>query len=166
VKPLLTSRLLGAVVAVAMLGGAAAAHASDATTLADRAGFLVGHALRCGVAEARLKRSATLIGELIGAFALDGDDRSAAQSAFMHRVVSSASAKTSGDPLPSCASVRTQFARFEEHRQVAVATGPRPERRVAAKDRTAEPPARSVATSASGDVQREHAPRVAALLVR
>jgi hypothetical protein len=119
VKPLLTFRLLGAAVAVAMLIGAAAARASDATTLADRAGFLVGHALRCGVAEARLKRSATLIGDLIGAYALDGDDRNAAQSAFMQRVVASASAKTLGEPLPSCTTVRTQLARFEQHRQIA-----------------------------------------------
>jgi hypothetical protein len=47
-------------VGVLMLGSTVA-QATDATMLADRGGFLVGHAHRCGVAEYRLQRSAVLI---------------------------------------------------------------------------------------------------------
>jgi hypothetical protein len=162
VKPLLTSRLLPIAAAVAMLAAASAAHASDATTLADRAGFLVGHALRCGVAEARLKHSATLVGDLIGAYALDRDDRKAAQSAFTERVVASVSAKMLGEPLPSCATVRTQLARFEQHRQIAHLDTQRDQ--AAAKDQAGEPAARSAATVENGRGRR--GPRVASLLVR
>jgi hypothetical protein len=161
VKQLPTIRLLAA--AVAMVAGAASAQATDATMLADRAGFLVGHALRCGVAEIRLKGSATLIGELIDAYAIDGDDRKAAQSAFMERVVSSVAAKVPDEPMPSCAAVRTQLTRFERHRWVA-AHSARPRHGQANAAQTARSAARGGTTPAAG--RDEPGPLVASLLVR
>lgn len=138
-KTLLTSRLPGVAAAAAMLFAAGAAQASDATTLAGRAGFLVGHALRCGVAEVRLERSASLIGDLIAAYSVDRDDRTAAQSEFMERVVSSLSAPTPGDPLPACVAVRAQFSRLEQHRPALAA------QRATGKTAAATHPARSAA---------------------
>jgi len=53
----------------ALLVGALPAQASEATMLAGRAGFLVGHAHRCGVEEERLERATAYGNELIAAFA-------------------------------------------------------------------------------------------------
>lgn len=93
----------------------AAADASEAATVADRAGFLIGHAQRCGVAEARLERVAAFGKELIAAFSLDDDEKEAAQTQFAERILASGLAKLIGDPLPSCAAVRSQLARLEQH---------------------------------------------------
>ena len=98
---------------------ATAAHASDATTVADRAGFLIGHAQRCGVAEARLERSTKRIRAVIAAFAADDQDRDAAQAQFAESITASALAQLLGDKLPSCATIRSTFAEFEQHRQTA-----------------------------------------------
>lgn len=138
--------------AAIMLLAAGSARASDATMLAGRAGFLVGHALRCGVAERHLQRPATLISRLIDAYALDHDDRSAAQSAFAEQVATSVSAKILGDPLPSCATVRAQLERLEQHRlplSVSNAARPgQPPRAAAAPVGT--PPARDAAAKPAG----------------
>ncbi len=99
--------------------GSTAAPASDATTLASRAGFLVGHAHRCGVAEHRLRRSAVLIKEVIAAFSLDDEDRKAGQTRFDEHVLASALADLLGDPMPSCDAVRSQLALLEQHRRAA-----------------------------------------------
>ncbi len=93
-----------------------AAQASEATTLADRAGFLLGHAQRCGVAEDRLLRSAELMKAVVAAFSSDADDREAAQGRFGDGIIAGALAKLLGDPLPSCAAVRSTLAEFERHR--------------------------------------------------
>ena len=99
--------------------GSAAAQASDATMLAGRAGFLVGHAHRCGVAEHRLRRSAVLIKEVIAAFSLDDEDRKAGQERFDEHVLAGALADLLGDPIPSCDAVRSQLALLEQHRRAA-----------------------------------------------
>jgi len=143
VKSSFTPRLAAAAAAAVLLLAAGAARASDATTLADRAGFLVGHALRCGVAETRLQRSAALIAELIEAYALDSDDRSAARSAFAEEVAASVSATAPGAPLPRCATVRAQFSRLEQHLPLAASPARTDERPVAAAARTGTPAARS-----------------------
>ena len=101
--------------------GTVAAEASEATVVADRAGFLIGHAQRCGVDEARLERVAAFGKELIGAFSRDDDEKVAAQTQFAERILASGLAKLIGDPLPSCAAVRSQLARLEQHRRLMTA---------------------------------------------
>jgi len=98
---------------------ATAAQASDALTVADRAGFLIGHAQRCGVAQDHLERSAKQVDAVIAAFAADEADRDAAQARFAESIAAAALAQFLGDKLPSCAIVRSTLAQFEEHRQAA-----------------------------------------------
>jgi hypothetical protein len=107
--------VLGA--AGALMLGAVAARASDATTLAGRAGFLVGHAHRCGVAQDRLERSAALVKDVISAFSLDDEDRKDAQERFDERVLAGALADLLDDIVPSCGAVRSQLALLEQHRR-------------------------------------------------
>jgi hypothetical protein len=107
--------VIGAVGALVL--GTVAAQASDATLLAGRAGFLVGHAHRCGVAQDRLERSAALIKEVISAFSLDDDDRKAGQERFDERVLAGALADLLDDLVPSCGAVRAQLALLEKHRR-------------------------------------------------
>src|SRR5690349_11373371 len=99
----------------ALMLGTLAAQASDATMLADRAGFLVGHAHRCGVAEGRLRRSTILIGKLIAAFASDDEDARAARTEFDERALASALADLLDDLVPPCAAVRSELAQLERH---------------------------------------------------
>ena len=99
--------------------GTIAADASEATVIADRAGFLIGHAQRCGVEEVRLERAAVFGKQLIAAFSLDDDERQAAQTQFAERILASGLAKLTGDPLPSCSAVRSQLVRLEQHRRFA-----------------------------------------------
>jgi hypothetical protein len=127
----------------ALLLGAAAAQASEATTVADRAGFLLGHAQRCGVAEDRLERAAAYSKELIAAFAVDDDDRQAAQTEFAERVLASALAAALGDPLPSCGVVKARLAELERHRQLAASQSGNGERSMADNGRSDEGPPRA-----------------------
>ena len=103
----------------ALVLGAAAAQASDATVLADRAGFLVGHAHRCGVAPDRLERSETLVSELILAVSSDVEDRQAAQARFAERALASALADLLAEPVPDCTVVRSEIARLTQHQRPA-----------------------------------------------
>jgi hypothetical protein len=89
---------------------------SEATVIADRAGFFLGHAHRCGINDNRLQRSELRLRELIAAFSSDDEDQKTAQSQFAARAVASALAQSRGDPTPSCIAVRTQLAQFEQHR--------------------------------------------------
>jgi hypothetical protein len=99
----------------ALLLGSVAAQASDATLLADRAGFLVGSAHRCGIEAGRVERAAALSDRLIAAFSTDDDDKDAARTHFTEHVLASALAKLLGDPAPSCALVRSQLTELEQH---------------------------------------------------
>lgn len=116
------AKLLGGALGVLMFGAnvvATGAQASEALTLADRAGFLIGHAQRCGVAEDRLERSTKRIDTIIDAFAADNQDRDAAQARFAESIAAAALAQLLGDKLPSCVIVRSTLAQFERHRQPA-----------------------------------------------
>ena len=115
---MVTKLLCGAVGALVLTAtvSAAGAKASEAVTVADRAGFLIGHAQRCGVAEARLEQSAKRMDAVIAAFASDDGDRDAAQARFAESIAAGALAQLLGDKLPSCATVRTALAQFERHR--------------------------------------------------
>lgn len=105
-----------AIAAAFVLLGGAAAQASEATTIADRAGFLVGHAMRCGVAAIRVDRSAALVSKLISAYAEDDGDRDAAIAQFTDRLLASMIGGALGDPVPSCGAIRGQLATLEAHR--------------------------------------------------
>ena len=113
--------------AAALMFGTVAAQASEATLLADRAGFLLGHALRCGIEDARLRRSEAVIGEAIAAFALDDEDTQTAKSGFTERVLASALAELLGDPVPSCRTVGAELARLEQRRPAMAQPGKREE---------------------------------------
>jgi hypothetical protein len=141
-------RLPACAAAAALLFSATAAHASEATLLADRAGFLVGHAQRCGVADARLERSAAFVEKLIAAYASDQDDRDAAETRFAKRLLASAFAELLGDPVPSCAAVRSQLALFERHRPTAHVRR-RNAGNAMAHDARSKPPARNGRAAAS-----------------
>lgn len=134
--------------AAGLLLGMAAARASEATQLADRAGFLVGHAHRCGVAEAHLERTQGRIDELIAAFSVDDGDNEDAQTQFAQRVLASALAQMIGDPLPACGVVRSQLARFEQHRRPAIAQPDSfKERRLVEQNRPDSGPGRDAAST-------------------
>jgi hypothetical protein len=112
-------------------------------SVADRAGFLIGHAQRCGVAEDRLMRSAKRIGTVIAAFSSDDGDREAAQARFAESIAAAALAQLLGDKLPSCAIVRSTLAQFERHRQPAE----QQERHMARKDQPGTGKARHAANA-------------------
>lgn len=113
--PAMVAKLVCGVLGALVLA-ATAAQATEAMTVADRAGFLIGHAQRCGVAEDRLEHSAKRIGTVIAAFASDAGDREAAQARFAEGIAAAALAQLLGDKLPSCAIVRSTLAQFEGHR--------------------------------------------------
>jgi hypothetical protein len=122
----------------------AAAQASEATDVADRAGFLVGHAHRCGVAEARLERSRARIERVIAAFARDGDDKDAAEARLAQQILTGALGELLGPPLPACALVRSALTRFEAHRDPA-ATPSDQEEMMAEKKQSIARPGRTAA---------------------
>jgi hypothetical protein len=99
-----------------LLYGVAEAAAGEAAAVAERAGFLLGHAHRCGVGAHRLARSAQLVTALIGAFAADEDDERAARDRFASRLLAGALAEPLAGRLASCPAVRTQLAILERHR--------------------------------------------------
>jgi len=131
--------------AVLLIGGAAA-QASEATQLADRAGFFVGHAHRCGIGLHRLERTKAVIDRLISAYALDGGDEDAAQEQFAERALASALAKELGEPLPSCSAVRTRLAQFERHRPASPEKA-KDEKKVATRKQTGAHPGHAAATA-------------------
>lgn len=113
------SALIGAALSLV----AAGAQAGDASDVAERGGFLLGHAYRCGVEAEQLQPSAQLIHDLAAALASDEDEKSGADKVFAERFVVSAVADTAGQPVPSCATVKRELAEFERHNPSAVASG-------------------------------------------
>lgn len=116
--PAMFAKLIGGAIGALVLA-AGAAQASEALTVAGRAGFLIGHAQRCGIAEARLETSAKRMDAVIAAFASDDEDRKAAQAEFAESIAIAALAQLLGDKLPSCAVVRSMLTQFEHHQQLA-----------------------------------------------
>jgi hypothetical protein len=105
---------LGGGAIVALLLAVGAAQGSEATMLAERAGFLLGHAHRCGVAEDRLQRSATILTEVIAAFSSDDEDSEEARARFVERALAGAMAGLLADPVPRCAGVRSALVQLEQ----------------------------------------------------
>ena len=92
----------------------ASAQAGDAESVARRGGFLLGQALRCGVAETRLEPSARLVHDLVVALAASEDEQREAEHSFAARLLASTK-PASHEPLPSCAQIRGKLALLERH---------------------------------------------------
>lgn len=133
------------VAAAALVLGTITAHASDATQFAERAGFLIGHALRCGAGDARIQRSGAAMQKAIAAFATDEEDKQEAEARFGARVLASLLGEFLDDPVPSCKTVIAEFSRFEREGASALAqsgkqgTGKQSSRRSPASKTAARP---------------------------
>lgn len=127
--------------AAALLAGAAAliasvAFAGEASQVAARGGFLMGHAVRCGVSGERLEPSAKLMGDLIVALSIDAQESTAAKDQLVDEIFTHALASASDGPAPSCMLVERDLERFERHHDVmslAAKTGGSADARSAAK---------------------------------
>jgi hypothetical protein len=81
---------------------------------AEKGGFLLGNAYRCGVSTKRVDRTGEAIHHLIVAVAYDSTEEAAANSRFTEIFLASAFSSQDGDALiPPCTVVITQFDRFE-----------------------------------------------------
>lgn len=109
--------------AAALLIGAGVAAASEASRVAERGGFLLGHAYRCGIEPERLQPAARLVEQLIAALSVDGEAMAAADQTFVDQVLASALAKQLSEPLPSCAAIRRGLALLEQHQRVVSIPG-------------------------------------------
>lgn len=137
--------------AIAVLLAAGTSHAGEASRVAERGGFLVGHAYRCGVAAERLDPTAELVGQLVAALSIDRNELEAADEQFLSEVLVSALASEIGDPLPSCNVIRRQLALLEKHQGVVFIPGerampndpsptkPRPQTRLTKSDAARKP---------------------------
>ena len=112
-----------ALIAAALLLAAGTAQAGEASDVAERGAFLIGHAYRCGVPAEQLQSTAQLVHDLSGALAADDDEKTAADKVFAERFVVSAVADSTGQPLPSCAAVKRELAELERHDPEAAASG-------------------------------------------
>ena len=112
-----------AFIAVAFGLAASNAQAGDASDVAERGAFLLGHAYRCGVQTEQLQPAARLIHDLAAALAADEDDKTAADKVFAERFVVSAVADSLGQLLPSCATVKRELAQLEQHNPDALPSG-------------------------------------------
>lgn len=112
-----------ALIGVALSLTAAGARAGEASDVASRGGFLLGHAYRCGIKAEQLQASAQLIHDLSAALAGDDEDKADADKTFAERFVVSAVANSLGALLPSCASIKRELAQLEHHNPEAAASG-------------------------------------------
>ena len=108
---------LTAAVAVLLLASNPAP-AADSTSLAVKAGFLLGHAQRCGIATERVDGVTRVVQDLIAAAAGDAQEQEAAGYRFAAIFLATARADKGGDPAltPPCEPVIAQFERLERHR--------------------------------------------------
>jgi hypothetical protein len=122
--------------AAALIGLASVAFAGEASQVAARGGFLMGQAVRCGVAAERLEPSAKLMGDLIVALSIDAQESTAAKDQLVDEIFTYALASASDGPAPSCMLVERDLERFERHHDVmslAAKTGGSADARSAAK---------------------------------
>jgi hypothetical protein len=109
--------------AAALFLATGAASAGEASRVAERGGFLLGHSYRCGVAPDRLQPAARMVEQLIAALSLDSAEEASADQKFIDEVLASGLAQALGVPLPSCAAIRRDFALFEQHRRLVSIPG-------------------------------------------
>jgi hypothetical protein len=110
------SRILAGCAAALSLVAVSTAGAGEASDVAARGGFLVGHAYGCGVMAEELRPSTQLVGELIAALAVDGEDEAAANQVFVETLLVSLRAESADDDrIASCAVIRRELAQLEQH---------------------------------------------------
>jgi len=96
--------------------GIGTADATDAVRLAERGGFLLGHAYRCGVATNRVVAVGRTIRELIGATAAAEHETDEADTRFAEYLSATASADQDDRATPVCRKVIAEFKKLERHR--------------------------------------------------
>jgi hypothetical protein len=104
--------------AAALIGVASVVFAGEASQVAARGGFLMGHAVRCGVAAERLEPSAKRMSDLIVALSVDAEESTAATDQLVDEILANAFAAASDGPAPSCVLIERDLERFERHRDV------------------------------------------------
>jgi hypothetical protein len=111
-------RSIPLVAMVAVLGlGIAAAKAGDSIRLAERGGFLLGNARRCGVATERVVKAGRTIRRLIAAIAADRRESEQAITRFAEFYLATASPGAAENALtPGCRRVIIEFEKLERHR--------------------------------------------------
>jgi len=97
--------------------GSAAVHAADSTDLAERGGFLLGNARRCGIPADRVVRAGKTVQALIAASAADAREIGDATARFAEFFIASAYPDKDTSALaPVCKAVASEFDRLEQHR--------------------------------------------------
>ena len=99
----------------AVLSFASVASADDALRIAERGGFLLGQAYRCGSAVEHLENPANLIQSLLSAAAASPDEKTTAEQAFAEQFLVNMITPGHAGLLPSCARVRRELSRLTEH---------------------------------------------------
>jgi hypothetical protein len=102
-----------------LLSGTAVAEPANPTQLAETAGYLLGNAHRCGVADERVEHAGTAIRDLIVVAARDSAEGAAAESRFVEIFSALAAPSQDRDGFPSCKVVIARFERLEGHHQQA-----------------------------------------------
>jgi hypothetical protein len=95
--------------------GTVAAEAADPAQLAETAGFLLGHAHRCGVPTERVGHAGKVIHDLIVAASDDRAAEAAADWRFIQSFQASADLDHGDALVPPCSVVIAQFERLERH---------------------------------------------------
>jgi hypothetical protein len=90
---------LGVTTVLLLLLGISVAETADLKLLAEKGGFLLGNAYRCGVSTKRVDRSGEAIHHLIVAVAYDSTEEAAANSRFTEIFLASAFSSQDGDAL-------------------------------------------------------------------
>jgi hypothetical protein len=98
-----------------LLLGMGVADAADPTQLAEKGGFLLGNARRCGVPVERVESAGKVIHDFIAAAAKDSNEATAADSRFSKIFLATALPNQDPDAFPSCTVVIQQFDRLERH---------------------------------------------------
>jgi hypothetical protein len=98
------------------LSVAAPAHAIEAASLAERSGFLLGAALHCGVADARVVKVGRRMMAEIAAASHDAETANNATRRF-GAFLAATSTATEGKYPVRCDAVSAAFGQLERHRQ-------------------------------------------------
>lgn len=99
----------------AVLSFVSAASADDALRIAERGGFLLGQAYRCGSPVEHLENPANLIQSMLRAAAASSDQRATAEQTFAEQFLVNMITPGHAGLLPSCARVRRELSRLAEH---------------------------------------------------
>ena len=101
---------------------AQAAQASESRLVAERGGFLLGNAHRCGTSLQQLESPAGLVHRLAASLASSDAEQESADQAFAEQFVLSAASEAAEGPVPSCALIDRELTRLVRHRPSLSAT--------------------------------------------